>query len=60
MIDAGVVDSYNVVKSILQDSVSLAGLLITTECLVIKEKQYERKYSLKYDRFSFTIEPLSR
>lgn len=38
MIDAGVVDSYNVIKTILQDSVSLAGLLITTECLVVKEK----------------------
>lgn len=43
MIDAGIVDSYNVIKVVLQDSVSLAGLLITTECLVIKEKGYERK-----------------
>ena len=43
MVESGVVDSYSVVKSILQDSVSLAGMLITTECLVVKDKNYERK-----------------
>lgn len=43
MIESGVVDSFTVVKSILQDSVSLAGMLITTECLVVKDKNYERK-----------------
>ena len=43
MVDAGVVDSLNVIKTVLTDSVSLAGMLLTTECLVIKEKQYERK-----------------
>jgi chaperonin GroEL (HSP60 family) len=42
MIDEGIVDSYNVIKVILQDSVSLAGLLMTTECIVVKEKVYER------------------
>ena len=44
MMEAGIIDSYNVIKVILQDAVSLAGILITTECLVIKEKQYERKF----------------
>ena len=43
MVESGVVDSYSVIKSILQDSVSLAGMLITTECLVVKDKNYERK-----------------
>lgn len=43
MVESGVVDSFSVVKSILQDSVSLAGMLITTECLVVKDKNYERK-----------------
>ena len=38
MVDSGVVDSLNVIKTVLQDSVSLAGMLLTTECLVIKEK----------------------
>ena len=43
MIESGVVDSFAVVKTILQDAVSLAGMLITTECLVVKDKNYERK-----------------
>ena len=47
MVESGVVDSYSVIKSILQDSVSLAGMLITTECLVVKDKNYERKNYLK-------------
>lgn len=42
MIDEGIVDSFNVVKVILQDSVAMAGLLMTTECLVVKDKSYER------------------
>ena len=46
MVESGVVDSYSVIKSILQDSVSLAGMLITTECLVVKDKNYERKIYL--------------
>lgn len=43
MVESGVVDSFAVIKTILQDSVSLAGMLITTECLVVKDKTYERK-----------------
>jgi chaperonin GroEL len=42
MVESGVVDSFAVIKTILQDSVSLAGMLITTECLVVKDKSYER------------------
>lgn len=41
MIEAGVVDSLQVVQTYLQDSVTLSGMLLTTECLVIKEKNYE-------------------
>ena len=48
MIEAGVVDSFSVVKTILQDAVSLAGMLITTECLVVKDKNYERNYKPFY------------
>lgn len=44
MVDEGIVDSLNVIKSILMDAVSLVGMLITTECLVVKEKNYERKH----------------
>lgn len=43
MVEAGVVDSFAVIKTIMQDAVSLAGMLITTECLVVKDKNYERK-----------------
>lgn len=41
MIEAGVVDSLQVVQTYLQDAVTLSGMLLTTECLVIKEKNYE-------------------
>ena len=40
MVEDGVVDSIQVVQSYLQDAVTLSGLLLTTECLVIKEKNY--------------------
>ena len=38
MVEEGIVDSLQVVQTYLQDSVSLAGMLLTTECLVVKEK----------------------
>ena len=63
MMETGVVDSFTVVKSILQDSVSLAGMLITTECLVVKDKNYERKClisNITCVNFSFVIEALPR
>ena len=40
MVEAGVVDSYKVIKSIIEDSVALANLIIMTECNVIKRKNY--------------------
>ena len=40
MVEEGIVDSLQVVQTYLQDSVSLAGMLLTTECLVVKEKNY--------------------
>lgn len=40
MIDSGIMDSLNVIKTMLSDSVALAGLLLTTECLIVKEKTY--------------------
>ena len=41
MVVEGVVDSLQVVQTYLQDAVTLSGMLLTTECLVIKEKNYE-------------------
>ena len=36
MIESGIVDSQQVVQAYLQDAVSLAGMLLTTECLVLR------------------------
>jgi chaperonin GroEL len=40
MMDRGIYDSLNVVKVILEDSVSLAGMVVSTECILVKEKSY--------------------
>ena len=40
MYDAGVLDSYKVIRGVLDDSVGLASLIIMTECNVIKRKEY--------------------
>ena len=40
MVENGIVDSLQVVQTYLQDSVSLAGMLLTTECLVVKDRSY--------------------
>lgn len=40
MMDRGIYDSYNVIKVILQDSIGLASMVITTECILVKEKSY--------------------
>ena len=36
MLDAGIVDPTKVVRSALENAVSVAGLLLTTECLIAK------------------------
>ena len=41
VVDEGIVDSYSVVRTYLQDTVSLAGMLLTTETLIVKDKNYE-------------------
>lgn len=43
MIEEGVLDSYNTITTAIEDAVSVASLLITTECVVYKEYDYERK-----------------
>ena len=40
MMDSGIIDSLNVIKVILEDAISLAGMIITTECILVKEKNY--------------------
>ncbi len=46
MIEDGIVDSLNTIKTAVEDAVSVASLLITTECVVYKEVDYDRKYFL--------------
>ena len=41
MMDRGIYDSYNVIKVILEDAVSLAGMIMSTECILVKEKDYK-------------------
>lgn len=40
MVEAGIVDSLLVVQTYLQDAVTLAGMLLTTEAVIYKEKAY--------------------
>ena len=40
----GIVDSFNTVKTAIEDAVSVASLLITTECVVYKEYDYETSF----------------
>jgi chaperonin GroEL (HSP60 family) len=44
MIEEGIIDSFNTLKTAIEDAVSVASLLITTECIVFKEYDYERNY----------------
>ena len=41
MMEEGIIDSFKVVKTYLSDAVSLAGLILATEVLVVKQKNYE-------------------
>jgi chaperonin GroEL (HSP60 family) len=42
MIEAGIIDSFTTIKTAIEDAVSVASLIITTECIVYKEVDYER------------------
>ncbi|KRX00206.1 GroEL-like apical domain [Pseudocohnilembus persalinus] len=42
MVEAGIIDSYPIVKSALIDSISVASMVLTTEVALIKDKYYER------------------
>jgi chaperonin GroEL (HSP60 family) len=45
MVNEGVIDSFNTIKTSIEDSVSVASLVITTECIVYKEINYDRNIS---------------
>ncbi len=42
IINEGIIDSYLTMKTAIEDAVSVASLIITTECIVFKEINYER------------------
>ena len=41
MVEAGVIDPTKVVRSALQNAASIAGLLLTTECVVVEKPSEE-------------------
>lgn len=41
MIDHGLIDSLNTMKSSIEDAVSVASLVITTEVIIYKELNYD-------------------
>jgi len=42
LVEAGVIDPAKVTRTALQNAASVAGLLLTTECVVVEEKEKER------------------
>lgn len=44
LVQQGIIDSFNTIKTAIEDAVSVAGMLITTECIVFREYDYERKH----------------
>ncbi len=47
MIEKGIIDSYNTIKCSVEDAISVAGLIVTTECIVYKEIDYDRKIKIQ-------------
>jgi len=45
MVKAGVVDPKKVTRTALQNAASIAGLLLTTECLITEIPEKEKKTS---------------
>eukprot|EP01016_Furgasonia_blochmanni_P017550 TRINITY_DN2028_c0_g2_i2.p1 TRINITY_DN2028_c0_g2~~TRINITY_DN2028_c0_g2_i2.p1 ORF type:complete len:652 (-),score=51.85 TRINITY_DN2028_c0_g2_i2:221-2062(-) len=40
MFQSGVVDSLKVIKTIIEDSTSIASMILTTECIIVKKYKY--------------------
>ena len=43
MVEAGVIDPTKVVRSALQNAASIAGLLLTTECLITEIPEKDKR-----------------
>ncbi len=44
MVEDGIIDSFQVIKTIIEDGISTGALLLTTESVIIKEKHYTRNF----------------
>jgi chaperonin GroEL len=45
MMDKGIVDPAKVVRVTLQNGASIAGLMLTTECLIVDDPDKEKEHS---------------
>ena len=50
MIESGILDSLQVTRAVIEDSISTGSLILTTERAVIKEKLYSRKLILLFNQ----------
>jgi chaperonin GroEL len=39
MIEAGIVDPTKVVRATIKNAASIAGLMLTTECIIVEDKE---------------------
>jgi len=46
MWEAGIWDSLKVVQTYLKDAISIAGLIMSTECIAVRRKEYTRIFSI--------------
>ena len=50
MWDAGIWDSLKVVQTYIKDAISIAGLVMSIECIAVRKKDYKRKYCFEVIR----------
>lgn len=46
MMDLGIIDSFHNLRNILIDAVSIGSMLLTTECVVYRNKRYRRRLAI--------------
>jgi chaperonin GroEL (HSP60 family) len=51
MIECGIIDPCKVVATCIEDAVSIAGLILSTECILVREKQFKLDKTLS-DKFN--------
>lgn len=51
MMDLGVIDSFHNIKNILIDASSIGSMLLTTECVIYRNKRYDGNFRLRSHSF---------